>query len=192
MELTAEIARELLTYNPNTGKLFWKERPLKYFNNPIHTKRWNTKYANKETFTALVYRKSGHPARLDGRLFNKTYSAHRIAWLMYYGEWPKNQIDHINQDPTDNRIENLRDITNSENSKNRTLQKNNKVNFNGVFFDKQTSRYRAQIKVDGVKKCLGRYDTLKEAIAARKVADINYNFHPNHGNLKRNIDEEIT
>lgn len=185
MELTAEIARELLTYNPDTGKLFWKERPETYFNNPIYTKRWNTKYANKETFTALVYRKSGHPSRLDGRLFHKTYSAHRIAWLIYYGEWPKNQIDHINQDPTDNRIENLRDITNSENNKNRTLQKNNKVNFNGVFFDKQASRYRAQIKVDGVKKCLGRYDTLKEAIAARKVADINYNFHPNHGNEKK-------
>ena len=185
MELTAEIARELLTYNPDTGKLFWKERPLKYFKNPTHRKSFNNQWAGKEALTAITRRKSGQIARLDGCVLTKSYYTHRIAWLIYYGEWPKNEIDHINQDPTDNRIENLRDITNSENNKNRTLQKNNKVNFNGVFFDKQTSRYRAQIKVDGVKKCLGRYDTLKEAIAARKVADINYNFHPNHGNLKK-------
>ena len=177
MELTAEIARELLTYNPDTGKLFWKERP--------DNKLFNKVYAGKETFTSITRRKKSREiGRLDGRLFNKTYAAHRISWLIYYGEWPKGQIDHINHDPTDNRIKNLRDVTASENNRNRTLQKNNKVNFNGVFFDKQTSRYRAQIKIDGVKKCLGRYDTVKEAIAARKVADINYNFHPNHGNSK--------
>ena len=176
MELTAKIVRDLITYSPDTGKLFWKERP--------NQKLFNKGYAGKETFTAITLRESGEIGRLDGRLFNKTYSAHRIAWLIYYGEWPKGQIDHINHDPTDNRIKNLRDVTASENNRNRTLQKNNKVNFNGVFFDKQTNRYRAQIKIDGVKKCLGRYDTVEEAIAARKVADINYNFHPNHGNSK--------
>ena len=183
MELTAEIARELLTYNPNTGKLLWKERPLKYFNNPIYTKRWNTKYASKETFTALVYRKSGHPARLDGRLFNKTYSAHRIAWLIYYGEWPKNQIDHINQDATDNRIKNLRDVTPAENQKNRTLYNNNTTGYLGV--SKHHGKYRARIRINNIDKHLGYYDTAEEAAAVRAVASINYNFHPNHGKEKK-------
>ena len=49
MELTAEIARELLTYNPDTGKLYWKERPAKYFKNPKrYMKPWNARYAGKE------------------------------------------------------------------------------------------------------------------------------------------------
>ena len=55
MELTAEIARELLTYNPDTGKLFWKERSAKYFNNPNYTKRWNTQWAGKEDLKSVIF-----------------------------------------------------------------------------------------------------------------------------------------
>ena len=187
MELTAEIARELLTYNPDTGKLFWKERPLKYFKNPNYTKSWNIKYAGKEALTAIAFRKSGQIARLEGRVLNKSYYTHRIAWLMYYGEWPKNQIDHINQDPIDNRIENLRDVTNAENSKNKTLQKNNTTGYVGVYFykHKRYKKYRARIRINTILKHLGYYDTAEEAAAVRSVASINYNFHPNHGNEKK-------
>ena len=185
MELTAEIARELLTYNPDTGKLFWKERPAKYFKNPKwHMKSWNNKWAGKEALTAITRRKSGQIAKLDGRLLNKKYSTHRIVWLIYYGEWPKNQIDHINQDPTDNRIKNLRDVTCSENNKNRTLQNNSTTGYAGVSFYKRHKKYRAEIYINKIKKHLGYYDTVEEAAAARAVANINYNFHPNHGNHK--------
>jgi len=183
MELTAEIARELLTYNPDTGKLFWKERPAKYFNNPNYTKRWNTQWAGKEAFKAITYRKSGQISRLDGHLLNKKYLAHRIAWLIYYSEWPKNEIDHINQDPTDNRIENLRDVTHAENNKNRTLQNNSTTGYLGV--SKHHGKYRAEICINNIKKHLGCYDTVEEAAAVRAVASINYNFHPNHGNEKK-------
>ena len=185
MELTAEIARELLTYNPDTGKLFWKERPSKYFKNPNYTKSWNIKYAGKEALTAIAFRKSGQIARLEGRVLNKSYYTHRIAWLMYYGEWPKNQIDHINQDPTDNRIENLRDVTHAENHKNKTLQTNNTTGYVGVYFYKSRNKYTAEARVNGVRKHLGYYDTVEEAAAVRAVASINYNFHPNHGNEKK-------
>jgi len=184
MELTAEIARELLTYNPDTGKLFWKERPLKYFKNPkIGMKSWNTRWAGKEAFTDINRKKSGQISRLDGKLLNKDYYTHRIAWLIYYGEWPKNQIDHINQDPTDNRIENLRDVTNAENHKNKTLQKNNTTGYVGV--SKYYGKYRARIRINNIDKHLGYYDTVEEAAAVRAVASINYNFHPNHGNEKK-------
>jgi len=186
MELTAEIARELLTYNPNTGKLFWKERPAKYFKNPKRSmKSWNTRWAGKEALTAIKCRKSGQIARLVGFVLNKNYFTHRIAWLIYYGEWPKNQIDHINQDPTDNRIENLRNVTEAENHKNRTLYNNNTTGYSGVSFNKQRGKYRAEICSNNIKKYLGYYDTAEEAAAARAVANINYNFHPNHGNEKK-------
>ena len=183
MELTAEIARELLTYNPDTGKLFWKERPAKYFKNPNYAKSWNTRRAGKEALTAINRKKSGQISRLDGKLLNKDYYTHRIAWLIYYGEWPKNQIDHINQDPTDNRIENLRDVTNAENNKNRTLNNNNTTGYLGV--SKHHGKYRARIRINNIDKHLGYYDTAEEAAAVRAVASINYNFHPNHGNEKK-------
>jgi len=186
MELTAEIARELLTYNPDTGKLYWKERPAKYFKNPNYIKCWNTKWAGKEALTAITRRKSGQIARLEGRILNKKYSTHRIVWLIYYGEWPKNQIDHINQDPTDNRIKNLRDVTCSENNKNKTLQNNSTTGYVGVYFykHKRYKKYRAEIYTNKIRKHLGYYDTVEEAVSARAVANINYNFHPNHGNHK--------
>jgi len=182
MELTAEIARDLLTYNPNTGKLFWKQRPAKYFKNPKKgEKSWNSRYAGKEALTAITRRKSGQITRLGGYLLGKNCQTHRIAWLIYYGEWPKNQIDHINQDPTDNRIENLRDVSQTENLRNQSLRTNNTSGYTGVSFIKERNKYAADIQLKGVTKWLGYYDTVEEAAAARKVADINYNFHPNHG-----------
>jgi len=185
MKLTAEIARELLTYNPDTGKLFWKERPAKYCKNPTHRKSFNNQWAGKEALTAITRRKSGQIARLDGCVLTKSYYTHRIAWLIYYGEWPKNEIDHINQDPTDNRIENLRNVTHAENQKNRTLQENNTTGYVGVYFYKSRNKYTAEARVNGVRKHLGYYDTVEEAAAVRAVASINYNFHPNHGNEKK-------
>ena len=179
--LTAEIVRELLDYNPNTGCLFWKERPLKYFKNKHDRNKWNGKYSGKEAFTAIDREKTGRISRKEGRIFGKKYLAHRIIWLHYYGCFPKNQIDHINHDPTDNRIINLREVTPSENNRNRTLQSNNKVGHNGVYYDKHNNKYRAHIAINNVSKCLGRYATLEEAVEARRVANINYNFHANHG-----------
>jgi len=191
MELTTQIARELLTYNPDTGKLFWKERPAKYFKNPkISMKSFNTRWAGKEALTAITRRKSGQIGRLDGRVLNKKYAAHRIAWLIYYGEWPKNEIDHINQDPTDNRIENLRDVTNAENNKNKTLNNNNTTGYLGV--SKHHGKYRARIRINNIDKHLGYYDTVEEAAAVRAVASINYNFHPNHGNEKKEKNQCVT
>ena len=191
MELTAEIARELLTYNPDTGKLFWKERLAKYFKNknPNYAKCWNNRWVGKEALTSINRRKSGQIARLRGGFFGKKYCTHRIVWLIYYGEWPKNEIDHINQDPTDNRIENLRDVTHVENNRNRTLQNNSTTGYIGVSYctSRLTTKYRADISINNVNKYLGFYDTAEEAAAARAVASINYNFHPNHGNEKKGI-----
>lgn len=181
IELTAEIVRELLDYNPNTGCLFWKKRPLKYFKNKHDRDKWNGKFSGKEAFTTIYRQKTGRISRKEGRIFGKKYLAHRIIWLHYYGCLPKNQIDHINHDPTDNRIINLREVTPSENNRNRTLQSNNKVGHNGVYYDKDNNKYRAHIAINNVSKCLGRYATLEEAVEARRVANINYNFHANHG-----------
>jgi|TARA_R100000482_G_scaffold123244_1_gene72782 hypothetical protein len=184
MELTAEIVRELLYYNPNTGKLFWKERSLKYFKSERFARRWNTRYAGKEAFITKekdYSSKHGRIRRKVGTIFEIKYYAHRIIWLHYYGCWPKDQIDHINHDATDNRIINLREVSGFENQKNRTLQKNSTTGYTGVTWHKTNKKYTARIKVNNKDIHLGSYDNLEEAIKARELANINYNFHPNHG-----------
>lgn len=115
-------------------------------------------------------------------ILGKNYSAHSLAWLYEYGEWPKDQIDHINHKRADNRIENLREVTNQENACNRTKLSNNTSGITGVVWDKSTNKWMSQIQVDGKKKTLGRFDDLEDAIKSRKEAEIKYVFHVNHGN----------
>tara|TARA_R100001443_G_scaffold38428_5_gene51905 strand:+ start:260 stop:838 length:579 start_codon:yes stop_codon:yes gene_type:complete len=184
MELTAEIVRELLDYNPDTGDLFWKERPLKYFKSERSARRWNTTYAGKKAFITKYKDYSSKHVRISrkvGSIFDKSYYAHRIIWLHYYGCWPKDQIDHINHDATDNRIINLREVSGFENQKNRKLNKNSKTGYTGVSWYEERNKYRARIRINSKDIHLGSYDSLEEAVEARRIANINYNFHPNHG-----------
>ena len=184
MELTAEIVRELLHYNPNTGKLFWRERPSKYFKNEVDARKWNAQRAGKEAFICKerdCHSKHGRIKSKIGSILYKKYNAHRIIWLHYYGCWPKDQIDHINHDATDNRIINLREVSGFENQKNRTLNKNSTTGYTGVSWYKKENKYRARIKINSKEIYLGSYASLEEAIKARELANINYNFHPNHG-----------
>jgi len=112
---------------------------------------------------------------------NKVYLAHKLAWLYVYGDWPI-ELDHINHNRADNRISNLRLVTHSDNMKNQRKCKNNTSGVTGVNWDKQTNKWRAEIMVNrkGIK--LGRFTELQDAIQIRKQAEIDYGFHPNHGN----------
>lgn len=91
------------------------------------------------------------------------------------------QVDHINGIRSDNRIENLRIVKNSENSKNQKRKSTNKSGMTGVSWDTQTQRWRAHITVNGKMISLGRYIHKLDALTARKNAEIKYNFHENHG-----------
>lgn len=112
----------------------------------------------------------------------KRYYAHRIIWEMLHGIIPANaQIDHINGNRSDNRICNLRIVSNHENSKNQKKKVSNSSGFTGVSWDSQTQRWRAHITIDGKTKSLGRYSDELEALKARKRAEVKYSFHENHG-----------
>lgn len=113
---------------------------------------------------------------------NKQFLAHRIAWFIYYGEWPSKHIDHINGNGIDNRINNLREVSCSENQKNRRLSSNNKTGLTGVFFNKNA--FVAQIKSNGNQYYLGRFSNFFDACCARKSADNKFKFHPNHGSVR--------
>ena len=113
----------------------------------------------------------------------RKYLLHRLAWLYVHGEFPK-QIDHINHDRMDNRLVNLRAVTNSTNSKNRSVQSLNTSGITGVSYDKSRGRWLAQIKVDYKKIFLGRFKNKEDAVKARMEANEKYGFHENHGGIK--------
>ena len=105
------------------------------------------------------------------RCNGKSYMAHRLAWFLFYGRWPNNFIDHINGDKLDNRIANLRDVETSVNNRNKGLYKKNSSGHAGVFWNKNNENWNSQISISGKNKFLGAFDSLADAIKARKLAE---------------------
>ena len=166
--LSTDYLRQRLRYEPETGKLFW----LDYEGMP---NSWRAKWVGKEAFTAQCngYRRGA----IDGVMFY----AHRVAYAIHHGEFPDDQLDHINGVKDDNRISNLRAVSNQENMKNMSMRRNNTSGVNGVFWHKPTGKWTAQVRVDRRCKHLGLFDTIEEAVAARKQADTKYGFTERHG-----------
>jgi hypothetical protein len=111
----------------------------------------------------------------------KSRLAHRVAWLLHYGEWPAGFIDHINGDRADNRIANLRDVSRSGNQRNQKLSSRNKSGVLGVHWSNKASKWVASIKLNGRQIHLGLFEEKFTAAEARHRADRLYGFHPNHG-----------
>ena len=104
----------------------------------------------------------------------KMYYLHRLIYKYFNEDWDitditrDNQIDHININPTDNRIENLRIVNHSENCRNINKRKNCSSKYKGVSWKKSNSKWGAQIRIDGKKKYLGLFDNEQEAAEAYK------------------------
>ena len=111
----------------------------------------------------------------------KQYKAHRLAFLYMTGKLPPNEIDHINHSRDDNRFVNLRHATRVENLRNKSMHSNNKSGFTGVYWEKALNKWAVNIWVNGKNKYLGNFTDIKEAIACRKKANIDFGFHQNHG-----------
>jgi hypothetical protein len=128
----ADYVRGRLDYDPETGKFTWKARVVR----SADDKRWNARYAGEVAGSIKNngYRRIG----IDG----KYYGAARLAWLIVHGEWPQNEIDHINRIRTDDRIVNLRDVTPTENNNNRS---DNNGLPEGVQWHTGTTKYEAWI-----------------------------------------------
>lgn len=175
MQITQEILNELLSYDKDTGELVWKWREAKWFKKENYHAIWNKRFAGKPAFTATD--NNGYKI---GRLGGKNYRAHRIIFLMVYGYMPE-QVDHENHVRSDNRLMNLKESTNKENSRNQRLGSKNTSGVMGVHWDKRDKKWMATIKVDGKTRFLGRFDTKEEAVTCRRQSLDYFNFHTNHG-----------
>jgi hypothetical protein len=184
-DLTYEFLHSVLTYDSETGELYHKHRPREMFKSDRDWKAWNTRYANKKA----GYSKDNNAAsKRRSAYWVKTMSllgyprrVHRIVWFMYYGEWPKDQIDHINGVATDNRIENLRDVSNKENMHNKSRQANNTSGVTGIYWYPKREKWLVQLATSGKRYHIGYFKDKEDAIAARKEAEKKYGFHENHG-----------
>lgn len=179
-KLDAGMLREVLDYDPDTGRLVWKERAPHQFpagenTHPGVCQMWNKQRAGKEALTANI---NGYKV---GAVMTVRVYAHRVAWAIHYGEWPEHDIDHINGDRGDNRIVNLRAAPRYENNRNRRMNRRNTSGVTGVHYAKTVGKWMASITVEGVKKNLGMYDQKEDAISARQKAERDYGYHPRHG-----------
>lgn len=156
--LTQEYLKSILDYDPLTGVFTWKERPICDFNCERLRNGWNTKYSFKD---AGRIKSDGY---VQIGINRKRYAAHRLAWLYIYGEWPKNEIDHINGFRNDNRLSNIRESTRSENMQNKkTSHKNNKCKYLGVYFCNRSKRFVSIIALNNKTKYIGKFNDPESA-----------------------------
>lgn len=106
----------------------------------------------------------------------KFYLVHRLIWLWVHGYFPENNIDHINRDRSDNRLVNLREVSQSCNARNSTTKSNNTSGVNGISWDRRRGKWRPVITVNRKDHHLGYFQDFTEAVKARHAAEIEYNW----------------
>ena len=174
---TPEQLRQLLRYEPETGKLFWRERTPDMFTETSSedgrwrrsaewaANRWNSAHSGKEAFTALSY------GYYVGTVLGRRVMAHRVCWAISVGAWP-DILDHANGVPSDNRLENLRVATRSQNNQNVRSQRGSSSKYKGVTFDRSRGKWIAGIKKDFKRRNLGRFEREIDAAIAHDRAAI--------------------
>lgn len=182
-EITQDLLLEFFEYKE--GNLYWRERSEKWFR-PSRSmpakdvcREWNKKFAGN-----IAGAKMAVGGYRQVTIFNRHYLAHRLIWMMHFGQWPRYTIDHINGDGSDSRIENLRDVSHKDNGRNQKAPKTNKSGQAGVTWYKPSGKWRARIMVDHKEVALGYFEDFEAAAAARKSAERFYGFHENHGRLQ--------
>lgn len=156
------LLRNLLSYDPDSGELRWK--------NPTSPRVRSGDVAGRINIDGYVTVsiKSGF------------YRGHRVAFAIWHGRWPNGQLDHINGVRHDNRMVNLRECSNAQNQHNRRRSRRNKSGIKGVYFDKHSGKWRALIRISSKKIYLGSFSDKDAAASAYAAAARNY-----HGTFAR-------
>jgi hypothetical protein len=146
------VLHALLDYSPTTGVFTWR----------------------KSNGTAAAGREAGwlHKAGyvyigLGGR----NYKAHRLAWMYVYGVDPAGLLDHRDRDKTNNRIANLREVTDGQNNQNKQVYRNNASGHKGIGWYARRNAWRVRIQHEGAVHLIGFFKDIPSAIAARKAAE---------------------
>lgn len=140
--------KEYLLYDPTSGFLFWKK---------------------SKSRSIFVGKEAGNLTQRGYKTFRfdkKVYKTHRVCWFLYYGNWPKGEVDHINGLKDDNRISNLRDVSHRENMLNKKSQSGSTSKYKGVYWHKSNKKWRATLWNGSSKLHLGMFDCETSAALA--------------------------
>ena len=157
--------KEALNYNPESGVFTWKV---------------NRSNKMAGSIAGCLGRKGGY---VKITYNNKNYAAHRLAWFFIFGSFPNSYIDHIDNDPENNKLSNLRIATNAQNQQNAKTRKDSKSGYKGVFFSKRRNKWMARIRLSRfVQKDIGLYDNPEAAhIAYCEAAKLYFGEYANYG-----------
>lgn len=160
--LSQQELKNRVTYDPDSGNFVWR------------TSSGTVKagYRSKSLDTSGYF---------QIQILGKRYLHHRLAFLYMTGQFPLEEVDHINGIRTDNRWLNLRLVSRLENRKNVRMLDSNTSGHVGVRWLEDRGKWRAYIKSDRKQKMLGYFDHLSDALAARAAAERERGFHENHG-----------
>ena len=151
--ITQTRLKELLDYDPETGVFTWRE------------------YRQSSTGAGDIAGTTQHAGYILISIDNRRYYGHRLAHLWMEGYFPEYCIDHVNRNPSDNRWENLREVSHGCNMRNMKIPKNNTSGVKGVTWCKKKGKWQAQVTVDYKCVYLGRYDDFNNAVLARLEAE---------------------
>ena len=164
---------ECFIYDPETGVLTWRSRPISHFAALRSARSWNARYANTPA--------GGAGKRyLYVRLMGHNHYVHRIIWKMITGADPAARIDHKDMVETNNRWANLRSATHAQNLHNRDASIASKSGIKGVYWHRHAGKWAATIAVKSSNKHLGLFATKEDAANAYRVAAIAF-----HGEFAR-------
>lgn len=177
-EPTQARVRELFNYDPVSGCLIWRSRPKDAF-------------ATKAAYSSFRARCEGKAAgHIEGQGYRvivfdgQAKKAHKLVWLFIHGEWvkyPDFEIDHVNGDRADNRIQNLRKVTKSLNQRNSSMRKNNQSGVIGVNWVASKRRWIARIWDGPHHRYLGQFTKIEDAAVARAKAERELGYARGHG-----------
>lgn len=167
----------------DSGHLRWKERPRHHFNSHAWFVRWNSKYAGEIARTTQNVNDKYCQSVVRLNCMKLIYS--RVVAVMAgiieaYDD--DVTIDHIDGNPDNNHVENLRAVCKRDNLKNKRVYRNSKFGVHGVSKPSNMNKWRVRITDNsGRKVSLGAFDDFFEAVCARKSAEIMLGYHENHG-----------
>lgn len=148
-KITHEYLISTLSYDKETGLFRWINNSGRYGRIPAGSI-------------------AGHKSKINGYIQINASAfkekAHRLAWFYIFGEWPDGEIDHINQNRTDNRICNLRVVTRAQNLMNKTTYKSNTSGSPGVTWHKRVMKWQSRISKKTIRIHLGYFDSYEDAV----------------------------
>lgn len=174
--LSKKLLQECFIYDESTGLLTWKSRPSSHFKSERYRKAFNKRMSGK--IAGSIDIQTGY---IKLSISDKTYYAHRIIMELSGFGTKDFQIDHINGNKSDNRLCNLRVVDGEGNAKNQKRAINNSSGYVGVTWSKDMLKWRAAISINKKLTHIGYYDSIEDAVAARKGMELKNGYHSNHG-----------